>query len=287
MNVGDVLTGRYRIERILGVGGVSRVYRARDLLCEQLGASDPHVAIKLLDEEHAQAPDGALLLHREFALTRLVHHQHVVRVERFDIDHRRRQAFFTMELMCGLTLKQLQRERPEGLPWPEVREIVIPLLDALRHAHDCGIVHGDLKPANVMLTDRGVRLFDFGLGQALDGVLEGLPRLCRQRTVAWTPAYAAPELLERGLLTPAADVYAVACVIYELASGTHPFLRLDAVRARAERLDRLLRMPRSLPKACRAVLRQALSLDAHERQVDARDLHQAFVQAPRHRRLWM
>lgn len=278
MTDGDVLMGRYRIGRLLGVGGVSRVYQACDLLSQQLGDPDPYVALKVLSDEHAQAADASVLLHREFALTRYLHHQHVVRVSRFDIDPAHRCAFFTLELMRGLTLTQLQRERPEGLPWSELRQIVVQLLDALAYAHDRGILHGDLKPDNVMLTEQGVRLFDFGLGGAANGVLEGLPRLCRQRVKAWTTTYAAPELLEGGQLTVATDIYAVACVIYELATGTHPFLRLDAVRARAERLDRALRMPRNLPPACQSVLSRALALDAHERQVDARDLHRAFTQ---------
>lgn len=287
MTEGDVLMGRYRIERVLGCGGVSRVYRGCDLLSRQLGDPDPYLAIKVLSEEHAQASDATVLLHREFALTRHLHHQHVVRAHHFDIDPARRRAFFTLELMRGLTLCQLQRERPEGLPWAELREIVIQLLDALAYSHARGVLHGDLKPANVMLTEQGLKVFDFGLGQTVDGVMDGLPRLRRHRLNAWTPAYAAPELMEGGVLTPAADVYAVACVIYELACGTHPYLRLDAVRARAERLDRTLRMPRTLPPVCRSVLRRALALDAHERQVDAAALYSAFAQAPRDGARWM
>ena len=277
---GDVLVGRYRVEQVLGAAEVCRVWRARDLLGERLGDPDPYVAIKVLSDEHAQAPDATSLLHREFVLTRRLHHRHVVRVERFDIDPVQRRAFFTMELMRGLTLKQLQRERPEGLPWPELREIAVQLLDALAHAHDCGILHGDLKPGSVMLTDQGLRLFDFSQGRGADGVLDDLPRVCRPRNAVWSTVYAAPELLEGGMLTAAADIYAAACVIYELACGTHPFLRLDALRARAERLDRALRMPRSLPPGCRSVLRRALALDGHERRVDARELYRAFAQAP-------
>jgi serine/threonine protein kinase len=76
-----------------------------------------------------------------------------------------------------------------------------------------------MKPSNVMLSEDGLRLFDFGLGQADEGVLPGLPHLSRERFNAWTPGYAAPELLEGQPLSASADVYGVACVIYELASG--------------------------------------------------------------------
>jgi serine/threonine-protein kinase Stk1 len=228
-----------------------------------------------------------VLLHREFVLTAHLHHPHVVRVLHFDIDPRRRCAFLTLELMRGLNLAQLQRERPDGLPWHELREIAMQLLDALAYAHGRGVLHGDLKPGNVMLTEQGLRLFDFGVGQPAEGVLEGLPALRRRRIDAWTPAYAAPELMEGGSLTRAADVYAAACVIYELACGTHPYLRLEAVRARAERLDRALRMPRSLPSACRSMLHRALALDAHERQVEAAQLYRTFAQTPRDWGRWL
>lgn len=280
MSIGQVLKDRYRLERLLGVGGVSRVYQACDLLSEQLGEPDPYVAIKVLNDEYADAPDASLLLYGEFALTRHVHHPNVVHVYQFDVDLAAGRAFFTLELMRGLTLSQLQRERPEGLPWPELREVAIGLLAGLAHSHESGVLHGDLKPCNVMLTERGLRLFDFGLGKAEHAALDGLPVLDRSRCKAWTAAYAAPELLEGGVLTAAVDVFAVACVIHELACGTHPFMRLDALRARAERLDRSLSVPRHLPAACRSTLRRALSLDAHERLVTARDLCRAFQEAP-------
>lgn len=283
---GDVLLGRYRVERLLGVGGIGRVYRACDLLGRQLGDPDPFVAIKVLDEEQARAGDACVLLHREYALTAHLHHRNVVRAMRFDIEPVRRWPFLVLELMRGLDLVQLRRERPEGLPWQELREIAVQLFDALAYAHERGVLHGDLKPGNVMLTDQGLRLFDFGLGQPLDGALPGLPELRRQHFDAWTPAYAAPELLEGGRMTPLADVYAAACVMYELASGSHPFMRLDALCARAERLDRSLRMPRSLPPACRSVLRRALALDPRERRVQASELHRAFAQSPRERGRW-
>lgn len=276
---GEVVLGRYRLERLLGSGGVGRVYRACDLLSRQLGDPDPFVAIKVLGDEQAQASDASVLLHREYALTAHLHHRNVVRAMRFDVEPDKGYPLFTLELMRGLDLAQLKRERPEGLPWRELREIAVQLFDALAYIHERGILHGDIKPGNVMLTEQGLRLFDFGLAQPLAGVLTGLPELRRQHFDAWTPAYAAPELMEGGRLTPLTDVFAAACVVYELACGSHPFMRLDALRARAERLDRSLRMPASLPAACRSMLHRALVLDPHERQAQASDLHQAFLRA--------
>lgn len=272
----ELLAGRYRIERLLGAGGMGAVYRVRDLLSEQFGDPDPYIALKLLGEEFADTPDASGLLYSEFALTRSLRHDNVLRLHSFEVDTECQRAFITMELMRGLTLDKLLCERPLGLPWHELRKIVLPLLDALAYTHARGVVHGDMKPSNVMVSEEGVRLFDFGLGQALEGVLHGLPHLSRERFNAWTPGYAAPELLEGQPLATSADIYGVACVIYELAGGKHPFRRLPSTEARDEHLERELRAPAQLPKHCWPALHRALAFDAADRTITATQLRDAL-----------
>ncbi|WP_085638601.1 MULTISPECIES: serine/threonine-protein kinase [unclassified Pseudomonas] len=276
----QILAGRYHLERLLGAGGMGAVYRARDLLHEQFGDPDPYIALKILGEEFAESPDASALLYSEFALTRRLRHDNVVRVHTFEVDTDCQRAFITMELMRGLTLDKLLCERPLGLPWKELRDIALPLLDTLACAHRRGVLHGDMKPSNVMLSEDGLRLFDFGLGQAEEGVLPGLPHLSRERFNAWTPGYAAPELLEGRPLSASADVYGAACVIYELAGGKHPFRRLPSTQARDEGLDRGLEAPDNLPKHCWPALRTALVFDAAQRTVTARQLHEALSADP-------
>lgn len=277
----EVLCGRYRIERLLGVGGMGAVYRARDLLREQFGEPQPCVALKTLSEDFAEYPDASALLYSEFALTARLNQRHLVRFYSFEIDHDSQRAFITMELLCGCTLDNVLLQYPSGLPWPHARQVALSLLEALQHAHGQGVLHGDLKPSNLMLGDDDVRLFDFGLGQAHEGFLSGLPRLARQRFAAWTPRYAAPELLDGAPLSAAADVYAVACVIYELCSGQHPFRRQSAKQARAMELP--LHAPIDLPRAVWPALRAALAFDP-TRRGSLPDLLQAFRQ-PRASRL--
>ncbi|WP_454869234.1 serine/threonine-protein kinase [Pseudomonas farris] len=272
----DVLAGRYRIERLLGAGGMGAVYRARDLLSEQFGDPAPYIALKILSEEFAESPDASALLYSEFALTRRLRHDNVLRLHTFEVDTDCQRAFITMELMRGLTLDKLLCERPLGLPWKELREIALPLLDALAYAHARGVLHGDMKPSNVMLSEEGVRLFDFGLGQAEEGILPGLPHLSRNRFNAWTPGYAALELLEGQTLSASADVYGVACVIYELAGGKHPFRRLPSTEARDGHLDRELHPPKNLPKHCWPALHKALAFDAADRTITAAQLRDAM-----------
>ena len=135
---------------------------------------------------------------------------------------------------------------------------------------------GDMKPSNVMVSEEGVRLFDFGLGQAQEGVLHGLPQLSRKRFNAWTPGYAAPELLEGQPMATSADIYGVACVIYELTGGKHPFRRLPSTQARDEHVERELQAPANLPKHCWPALRSALAFDAADRTITATQLRNAL-----------
>ena len=268
----EVLGGRYKIERLLGVGGMGAVYRARDLLREQFGDPDPYVAVKTLSDDFAEYPDANSLLYSEFALTARLNHPHVVRLFGFEVDVPSQRAFLTLEL------DQLLSERPDGLPWSELQEIAIALLDALSYSHSLGVLHGDLKPSNVMLAEDGLRLFDYGLGQPVEGLLPGLPRLCRNRFTAWTPRYAALELLDGAPLTAAADVYALACVLYELASGRHPFRRQSAKQAKAMELDKQLQRPEQLPAHCWPALHTALAFDEAQRSITSAQLLEVFRQ---------
>ncbi|UVE17764.1 serine/threonine protein kinase [Pseudomonas sp. LS44] len=273
----DVLCGRYKIERLLGVGGMAAVYRARDLLREQFGDPEPFVALKTLSADFAEYPDANALLYTEFALISRLRHANVVQPYAFEIDATSQRAFITLELLGGCTLDQLLSEHPAELPWSTVREIAVPLLEALTHAHERGVLHGDLKPSNVMLGNQGVRLFDFGLGQAEEERLPGLPRLCRSRFTAWTPRYAAPELLAGGPLSAAADVYAMACVLYEVSCGIHPFRRLSAKQAKGMELK--LQLPKRLPRVIANALRRGLDFDAKTR-LSLSALLNAFRETP-------
>lgn len=275
--VPDLLAGRYRLERLLGAGGMGLVYRARDLLQESYGDPQPLLAIKLMSDPLAASADANALLFNEYALTRQLRHPNLVRLLGFEVDPQCRRAFISMELMHGSALDRVLCDQPLGLAWAEVREIAVPLLDALACVHGLGVVHGDIKPSNVMLGDDGVRLFDFGLGMALDGPLAQLPHLSYGRFEAWTPAYAAPELFEGGKPSKASDLYAMACVLYELACGRHPFERVPSLKARDQGLQHGLKAPPGMPAKAWRTLRVALAFDPERRQVSAAQLRDAFA----------
>ena len=126
----EVLGGRYKIERLLGVGGMGAVYRARDLLREQFGDPEPYVALKTLSDDFAEYPDASALLYSEFALTARLSHRNLVRFYSFEVDPTCQRAFITMELLKGCTLDSLLQQYPSGLPWAEARTISLSLLEA-------------------------------------------------------------------------------------------------------------------------------------------------------------
>ncbi|MBY8948815.1 MULTISPECIES: serine/threonine-protein kinase [unclassified Pseudomonas] len=262
-----LLAGRYHLERILGTGGMGVVYRARDLLHEAFGEPNAWVALKLLGDTLAECPDGHVLLYSEFAMTRSLRHDHVVRTFAFEVDTPHQIAFFTMELLQGMTLDCLLPQYPDGLPWQELQPIALQLLDALAYAHKQGVLHGDVKPANIMVGEQGVRLFDFGLGHAQAQQAAGLPSLSRSRLNAWTPAYAAPELLAGEDISARAEVYAAACVIYALAQGRRPGEREP---------DKPLPRPRQLPRQCWSALHSALAMDPEYRTMCVEELCEAM-----------
>lgn len=271
-----LLNDRYRLERLLGMGGMSAVYCAHDTVRARFGDPTPYVAIKVMNDNYAQYPDANALLFSEFALTQQLHHPNVIRLYSFDVECQSQRAFISMEWLQGTPLDQLINDHPKGLTWDALQPIALSALEAVAYVHRRELVHGDLKPSNLILGAEGLRLFDFGLSESINPQLSGLPRLQRERIAAWTPGYAALELHEGGPPSYAADVYALACVLYELATGQHPYQRCNARQAQAQRLDRALPYPLNLPKQSWRALQQALRINPVAGRITAEELLVAF-----------
>ena len=168
----ELLGNRYRIERLLGVGGMGAVYQVRDLLREQFNDPRPSVALKALNDQFAAHADANALLYAEYALTCRLHHPNVIRPYSYHIDPASGRAFMTLELLEGPALDQIIADHPDGMAWPALQPLAVGLLSALAHAHDAGVLHGDLKPGNIILSTAVLRLFDFGLGRGCRGPLQ-------------------------------------------------------------------------------------------------------------------
>jgi serine/threonine protein kinase len=232
--VGDTLNGRFVLEECIGFGGMGTVYKALDM--RKLEASDrnPYIAIKVLNVQFRGHPKSLIALQREAKKAQTLAHPNIVAV--YDFDRDGSMVYLTMEYLSGHPLSKTLRE-PEfkGMPYAEALPIVSGMAKALAYAHQRGFVHCDFKPANVILTDKGdVKVIDFGIARVFQKPEEDV-----EVTVfdagslgGMTPAYASPEILEHRQPDPRDDIYALACITYELLTGRHPFDRLSATQAR-------------------------------------------------------
>ena len=203
-----LLAGRYRKIEPIGMGGMARVFLAQD---ERLGR---RVAIKQL---HAESPaEAAERFEREAKLGASLNHPNLVSV--FDIATDAESVLIVMEYVEGETLKDAVAAGP--LRVPRVVSIVHDVAAALGHAHSHGVVHRDVKPANILLRNDGVtKLADLGIATAAEGT-----SITRSGMVLGTASYVAPEVLDGQKAGPAADVYALAAVAFEAVSGRKALL---------------------------------------------------------------
>ncbi len=208
---GSLFAGRYRLQRQLAAGGMGCVFRALD----EEGRA---VAIKLLHPELARDREMHRRFRREASILKALDHPAVVRVLDVGTDEEGR-SFTVMELLFGETLHE-RIARPPVPTLAEMWSFVSSGCAGLHAAHDHGVLHGDIKPANVfVLATGGVKLVDFGTSK-----VHGLERLTRTGEVIGTPIYMAPELLTgHGEIDERIDTYAMGVVIYETLAGHPPF----------------------------------------------------------------
>lgn len=230
VEVGRVLRDRYEIEQCLGTGRKGTVFKALDRYRSSLPPSQRYVAIKILHDQPGNRQEGIEALRRELQSAQSLSHPNVVKV--YDVDRDEDVDFFTMELLEGELLSGLMRRfQPLPMPRPHAWAIIGQIAAGLEHAHARKIVHADLKPHNILLANSGeVRILDFGSSYRFAKETPGEPPW-RGSTSA-TPAYACCELLDGRAPDPRDDLYALACIAYELLTGAHPFQRRRASEAR-------------------------------------------------------
>jgi predicted Ser/Thr protein kinase len=208
---GDLIAGRYELEELVGSGGMSDVFRARD---NQL---DRRVAIKVLHQRYAGDPEYLQRFRTEArAVARLSHPNIVTVIDRGDDAGRQ---YIVFEHVDGENLKELV-VRSGRLPVRRAVELALPVADGLAFAHQEGLVHRDVKPQNVLLSREGeVKVTDFGIARSLD-VEHGVTQT---GTVLGTGEYLAPEQASGKPVSPATDVYSLGVVLWELLAGEVPF----------------------------------------------------------------
>ena len=206
-NVRDTVEGgRYRIDEVIGEGGSGRVCRAYDLLLDMV------VAIKFLNPELVRDEESIAALKSETRICLQLVHKHIVRI--YNLEKRGANFMLIMEYLKGSTLFSLLQQYPEGMPLDFVAQIVAVATDALGYAHSHGVLHKDITPGNLFLTDDDIlKIIDFGISSTIGAQNKDTD------TVVGTPIYMSPEQLRGEILDCRTDIYSLGVLVHQLLTG--------------------------------------------------------------------
>ena len=260
---GSLLADRYRVDHLIGEGGVALVYRGTD---ETL---DRRVAIKVLRPELSDRQDVVARFRREAHAAAKLNHPNIVQIYDTGVDDGR--YYIVMEYLPELNLKEIIK-RYAPLPLDRVVEFGTACCEALSHAHRQGLVHRDVKPANVLFTDDGrAKLSDFGIAAAA-----GEAGLTDDGMVLGSAHYISPEQAQGAPAGPLSDIYSLGVTLYEALTGRLPFGGDTAADIAAQHLRETPPSPRSInkdiPPAAEFVISKAMSRDPQRRYRSADEM---------------
>ena len=269
--LGSVLAGRYELRSVLGKGGMGLVYRAFDRLLEE------EVAIKVLRTDFSGKADALRRFRGEIKLARKVSHPNVCRIH--DYGEEGALGYISMEILTGQDFQKTLQEQPRGLPEEEALSAVLQIASGLQAIHEVGIIHRDLKTANVSRDERGmVRLVDFGI--AKDLLSEGLTAAGES---FGTPEYMSPEHCRGEALDFRSDVYALGVVAFELFTGEVPIRGANPMATLFKQIQDVASFDQEpgsrVPRRFVPALRRALSKSAADRYASAQEFALALRSA--------
>ena len=265
----------YRITGKLGTGGMGVVYEGEDTRLHR------KVALKFLPEELAGDPDAVRRFRREAETIATLNHAHICAV--YDIDEHGGRAFIVMECVEGLNLKTYMSRR--ALTTQQIVEITLQIAGALEAAHAKGIVHRDIKPGNILVTDRGdVKVLDFGLARRFktgDTDELGIEGSTIPGRPMGTANYMAPERILQLPLDPRSDLFSLGVVIYEMATGRLPFAGASPSETVSNVLDKdpvpVTTFAPQHPKGLEVIVNRLLAKKASDRYPTASGLVEALM----------
>jgi serine/threonine-protein kinase len=267
LSPGDVLGEKYVLLRSLGLGGMGQVWLATNT------ATGAEVAAKVMHPARAAAPEAIARFRREAEATAALSHRGIVKV--FDLvelspDHG--SMVLVMEVLRGRTLGEVLEEQ-RRLTVAETLRIVVPILSALAHAHERGVVHRDLKPDNVFLAiepdgELLPKLLDFGVSKSRHGART----ITIDGEVVGTPSYMSPEQAWGAPVDERSDVFAAGILLYECLAGVNPFAA-EGIQLMAQAVrDRTPPQPAGVPRALWRVIARAIEKDPAQRYRSALEL---------------
>ena len=259
--VGHTLDDKYRLEERLGIGGMGTVYRARHLLI------DRPVAVKVLNPRFVEDEAARTRFRREAKACGRLQHVNAVTVTDFGTSQDG-YVYLVMELLEGRTLRDVLAKEAPLDPARSVA-LMLQISAAVAAAHEAGIIHRDLKPANIFIVQRAevpavVKVLDFGIAKlAAESLDEDEPKTLTQvGAMIGTPRYMSPEQCDGAELTPAADVYSLGVILYEMLTGTVPFSGSTPLAIAMKHTGEIPRSPRdfvsSIPPALEQVVLHTL-----------------------------
>ncbi|MEE9344921.1 MAG: serine/threonine-protein kinase [Methylococcales bacterium] len=233
LSTGAIIRNTYRLETLLGIGGMGEVWKATHLLQDDAESSDSDrfVAIKFLNIDFRKHPDALKSLAREFAYSRKLIHQNIVQV--FELNHSDNQVYIAMEYLSGQPLNHWIKEHPQGVSLKNAIPIIRGICDALKFAHLHKFIHLDVKPSNIIYDPESemVKVIDFGITRHANPIDRDKTSFDLGKLRAVTGPYASLEMLRSIDPDPRDDIYALACISYELLTGSHPYGRHTAKTA--------------------------------------------------------
>ena len=231
--IGKRLDGRYEIHELIGVGGMANVYRCTDTL------DDREVAIKILKDEYLNNDEFIRRFKNESKAIAVLSHQNIVKV--YDVSFGDMIQYIVMEYIDGITLKEYI-DQQGIIEWRDTLHLTTQVLKALQHAHECGIVHRDIKPQNIMLLQDGtIKVTDFGIARFSDKAT----RTMTDQAIG-SVHYISPEQARGDLTDGKTDIYSVGVMLYEMLTGKLPFDGDSAVTVALMQLQSTPKRPREV-----------------------------------------
>jgi eukaryotic-like serine/threonine-protein kinase len=260
---GDILGGRYEIQKLLGMGGMGAVYKARDMEVERV------VGLKVIRPDLAGDPAILARFKQELVLARQVTHKNIIRI--YDLNEADGVKFITMEFIEGEDLRSILL-REGKLPPPQAAGIMVQVCSGLLAAHSEGVIHRDLKPSNVMSDQSGrVVIMDFGLARTVQG--DGMTRT---GMMVGTMEYMSPEQAMGKDLDARSDQFAVGIIFYELLSGIVPYHADSAIASLVKRTQEqavpLTDVDPTIPPELSAIVGKCLERDPDARFASIQEL---------------
>lgn len=266
MMIGDMV-GQYRVTQLIGEGGMGEVYKAIDTMIER------EVAIKVLRPEIARQKNLLERFRSEAVTLAKLNHAGIATLYSFIQEGD--QFYMILEYVPGKTLESIEQERG-ALDFKTAVPLFVKILEAMQPAHEMGVMHRDVKPSNIMLTTWGtVKLMDFGIARVL-----GAARQTREGALVGTMEYIAPERIKGKEGGPAADIYSLGIVLYEMLAGRLPFSsdnEYELMRMQLESVaPTFAEMGVQVPPQIEAVVRKSMAKQEADRYVTCDEFIEAL-----------